>query len=88
VHERRGHRGVDAAGQAADDLLVADDGADRRDLVLDDVVGRPGRRDAGDVVEEPGEHRLAVRGVRDLRVELHARPPARDVFERRHRGAR
>src|SRR5205085_1375429 len=37
VDEGRGDRGVHAAGQAADDLPVADPGADGGDLFLDDV---------------------------------------------------
>ena len=41
VHEHRGDRGVDAAAQAADDLRVADLGADARDLLLDDRGRRP-----------------------------------------------
>ena len=43
VHERGGDRGVDAARQAADHLLVADLGADRLDRLLDDRRHRPRR---------------------------------------------
>ena len=61
---------VDAAGQAADDLGVADLRADGLDGVVDDVDHRPQRRDARDVVQEASDDVLAVLGVRDLRVEL------------------
>jgi hypothetical protein len=88
VHEGRGHRRVDPAGETADHLLVADLLADPGDLVLDDVAGRPGRLDAGDVVEETLQHRLALLGVRHLGVEMHARPLGRQVLERGHRGTR
>ncbi len=55
--------GVDATGEAADDLLVADLFADLADLFFDDVGGGPGERELADVGEEPAEHLLAVRGV-------------------------
>ena len=77
VHERRGDGRVDAAGQPADDELVADLRADRLDLLVDDVGRRPRRLDAGDVVEEVLEHRLAVLAVQHLGVELHAGEAAR-----------
>ena len=81
VHERRRDRRIHPAGQPADHLLVADRGADRRHLLVDDRVVRPGRLDAGDVVQEPPEHLLAVRGVRHLRVELHPGQPPAAVLE-------
>ena len=87
LHQRRGDRGVDAAGQPADRPAVADLGADPLDLLVDDVGRRPGRPSAGDVVQEVLEHLLAVLGVQHLGVELHAGQPAVDVLERRHRGA-
>ena len=87
VHDRRGDGGVDAAGQAADDVLVADLRADQRDLLVDDVGHRPVRLDAGDVVEEVLEHGLALLAVQHLGVELHAGEAARDVLERGDRGA-
>ena len=49
VHEQRGDARVDAAGQAADDLAVADLRADARDLLLDDRRGAPGHVAAADV---------------------------------------
>ena len=48
-----------------------------------DVRGRPGRVDAGEFVQEPAQHLLAVRGVHHLGVVLHACQPARRVLERR-----
>ena len=51
LHDGRGDRGVDAAGEAADrPAVVADLLADPLDLLLDDVDHRPGRAAAGDVV--------------------------------------
>ena len=46
VHQRRGDRGVHAARQRAQDALLADLGADRRDLFFDDRDVGPGRRRA------------------------------------------
>ena len=63
LHERRGDRGVDPAGEPADRPAVADLLADPRDLLLDDVDHRPGRPAAGDVEQEVLEHLLAVLGV-------------------------
>ena len=89
LHDRRRDRGVDAAGEPADRLAaVADLGADRLDLLLDDVDHRPGRPAAGDVEQEVLEHLLAVLGVQHLGVPLHAGQAAVDVLERRDRGGR
>ena len=41
VHEQRGDGAVDAAGETAEHLLVADLGADQLDLLLDHRGGRP-----------------------------------------------
>ena len=87
LHQRRGDGGVDAAGQRAERPAVADLRADPLDLLLDDVGHRPGRLEAGDVEQEVLEHRLAVRGVPHLGVELHAGQPAVDVLERGDRRA-
>ena len=73
VHERGGHRGVEPAREPADARLVADLRADRRDLLVDDVRRRPGRREARDGVQEVLEHRLPERRVHHLRMELQAR---------------
>ncbi len=48
VDEQRGDGRVDAAGEPADDALVADLGADPLDLLLDHGGRRPGRRRVGD----------------------------------------
>ena len=70
VDEQRGDRGVDAAGEPADDPLGADLCSNPLDLLLDHGGGRPARRRARDVVEEVLEDVLARGGVHDLRVEL------------------
>ena len=88
LHDRGGDRGVDAAGQPADRAAVADLGADRLDLLLDDVDHRPGRPAAGDLEQEVLEHLLAVLGVQHLGVPLDAGQAAVDVLERRDRRGR
>ena len=89
LHDRGRDRRVDAAGEPADRLAaVADLGADRLDLLLDDVDHRPGRPAAGDLVQEVLEHLLAVLGVQHLGVPLHPGQPAVDVLERRDRRRR
>ena len=88
VHQRGGHRRVDAAGQAADDPAVADLRPDRRDLLLDDRGHRPRRPAPAGVVEEVLEQLLAVVGVHDLGVELHAVDAALAVLERGRRRCR
>ena len=65
-----GHGRVDAAGQPADHPVAAHLGPDGSDLLVDDARGGPRRPAAGDVVQEPLEHRLAVAGVQHLGVEL------------------
>ena len=75
LHQRRRDRGVDPAGQPADHPLAADLGADRRDLLLDDVRLGPQWTAAGAVVQEPLEDRLSAGGVQHLGVELHAEEP-------------
>ena len=86
LHERRGDRGVDAAGQPADHAGVADLGADPGDLVRDDVAGVPVGRDAGGVVQEALDDLLAVGGVPHLGVPLHAVHPPLVARERGDRG--
>jgi hypothetical protein len=88
VHERGGHGGVDPAGQAAQDPLVADPPADERDLLVDDAAGVPvGRSARRRDVEEVLEHLLAKGGVQDLGVPLHAIQPTGGVLEGGDRGA-
>ena len=89
LHEGRGDRGVDAAGQPADDPGLADLRADAR---------RPGPRrrwrrstrptSPAPSDEEVLEHLLAERRVQHLGVPLHAVEPALVVLEAGDRGAR
>ena len=88
LHQGGGDRGVDAAGQPADRPAVADLGAHLLDEGVGDVGGCPCRVDAGEFVQEPAEHLLAVRGVHHLGVVLDAGQAARRVLERRDRRAR
>ena len=87
LHQRRGHRRVHPAGQPADRPAVADLLAHLLDERIGDVGRRPRRTDAGELVQEPAEHLLPVRGVHDLGVILHAGQSARAVLERRDRRA-
>ena len=87
VDQHRRHRGIDAAGQPADDAAVADL---RRGCARSRSSGRrpwSSRRPARDLVHEVGEQLAAARRVHDLRVELHAVEPARLVGDRRERRA-
>ena len=88
VEQRRDHARVDAAGQSADDLRVADLRPDGLDGVVDDVDHRPERRDARQVVQEAPDDVLAVLGVRDLRVELGRVELALVVLHRSDAGRR
>ncbi len=85
VHEQCGDARVDAARQAADRPSVADLRPDALDLLLDHRARAPRSRAAADVLEEVGQHVLAVRRVHDLGVELDPVDPALDGLERRHR---
>ena len=88
LHQRRGHRGVDSAGQPADRPAVTDLVAHLLDQRVGDIGGRPRRTDTGELVQEPAEHLLAVRRMQHLGVVLHTCQPAGPILERRHRGAR
>jgi len=85
VHEGGGDRRVHPAAEAADDPGVAHGLAHPRDLLLDDVGGRPRGLNARDLVEEALQDPLTVRRVHHLGVELHAGPAVGDILERRHR---
>ena len=76
VDEHRRDRGVDAAGEAADDAAVADLGLDLRDLLGDHRLRRPLLLAAGDVAQEAGQDLGPVGGVDDLGVELDPVEPA------------
>ena len=88
IHQGGGDRGVDAAGEPADRVTVADLGAYLFDEDVGDIGGGPGRGDAGDVVQEAAEHLLAVRRVQHLGVVLDTGEAALRVLERRNRRAR
>ena len=72
VQQRRHHRGIDAAGQTEQHLVIADLGAHARDLVVDDVGRGPQRAAAADVLHEARQQGLAGLGVGHFRMELHA----------------
>ena len=72
VDEQRRDRGVDAAGEAADDAALADLGPDLLDLLVDHRLRRPLLLAAGDVAEEAGQDLGPVGRVDDLGVELDA----------------
>ena len=80
--------GVDAAGERAEDPVLADLLADRRDEVVDDVGRGPVGRDAGALPEEVLEHPLALLAVQHLGVPLHAVEAALVVLDGGDRGAR
>ena len=82
VDQQRGDRAVHAARERADHLAAADLGADRRDLLVDDVGRAPVARAAADVLEERRQHLLPVGRVHDLGVELDAVEAALDVLDR------
>ena len=86
VHERRGDRRVDAAGQRAEHPAVADLGSDAGDLLVDDRRHRPRRRAGRALVQEAAQHAHAVRRVHDLGVELHAVDPPPIVLQHGDRG--
>ena len=71
VYQSGGHGGINAAGQAADHLGVADLLADLLDLILDNRGGIPVVGQRGATVQEVFDKLLAKRGVLDFRVPLH-----------------
>ena len=72
VHERSSNRGINTTGQRTDDRLVADLLADLLDRGVDDRGHGPVARRAAPFAKEALDHMLAVLGVHDFRVELHA----------------
>ncbi len=88
VDQRRRHRGVDPARQAADHRAVAHLGLDGFDGLFDDRQAGPRGPGVAHVVEEGFEDLHAPVGVDHLGVELHAVDRPVGVFERRHRRGR
>ena len=70
--QRRGHRRVHAARQAADDAVVADALAEVDDRLLDERLHLPQPLAAASVVEEVAQHQAAVRRMAHFRMELEA----------------
>jgi hypothetical protein len=90
VDEQRRNARVDPAGEPADHAPGADLLADGRHLLVDDRGGGPVALAAADLLQEGGQHLLAVGRVDDLGVELDAVQTALDVLQRgdgRLRGA-
>jgi hypothetical protein len=88
VDQHRRDRGIDAAGQRADDAALADLGPDRRDRLLAIGGHGPVAFQPGDVVDEVGKQPGAVRRVRHFRVELDGVEIARLVGDCREGCAR
>jgi len=74
-----GNAGIDAAGEAADGVAVADLGADSVDRGLDEVLGCPVRFGAADIEHEVAEQFHALARVGDFRVKLDGPDAARLV---------
>ena len=72
MQERCDHGGVDAARESEQNLALADLLAHPRARIFDDVAGAPQRIGAADLAHEALYQPCSLRGVRDLRVELHA----------------
>ena len=87
VHQRGGDGGVDAAGQAADHLCVADLFTDLRHLIIDDAGSVPIGTKAGAFMQEGFDELLAHRRVLDLRMPLHAVQFACRILHGGHRCA-
>ena len=86
VHEQRGDRGVDAAGEPADHLAAAHLLADPPHLFLDDRGRRPVRLAAADLGQEAGRGSPARRGCGRPRGGTGFRRSRRSVLL--HRGHR
>ena len=84
VHERCSNRRVDAARQCAEHLLRADLGLDGCDLSFNDGRMGPRSRQRTHVVQEALNQVLAVDGVLDFWVELHAIGPTVRVAKERN----
>ena len=81
VHEGRGHGGVHAARQGADDLRIADLLTDLRNLLVHDGPGGPRGCDPRTLVQEVLQRILAELGVAYLGVPLQAVEATLATFE-------
>src|SRR5699024_4736971 len=88
LHDRGGHSGVHATGEATDGATVlADLLTNLPDELLSNVGGGPVLLQASDLREEAFQHLLAVRAVHDLRVVLHTGHAAIQALESSDRRA-
>ena len=85
MYQRRGDGRIDATAERADHPARTHLGPHRGDLLVDDRRHRPCPLATGQIVQEPAEHRHAVRGVHHLGVVLHAPDPCRRVLQHGHR---
>ena len=85
VDQHRRDRGIDAAGEAADDPALADLGADRLARLRAERRHRPVALQARDAVDEIADEPRAVRRMDDLGVEHQAVVAARLVGDGRER---
>src|SRR5690606_16004628 len=86
MDEDGGHRAVDAARKAADDLAAADLAANARNRLILEGGHRPVAFEAADLMYKVGKQPRARRGMHNLGMELHAVEAARlirDGGERR-----
>ncbi|OPZ13490.1 MAG: hypothetical protein BWZ07_00479 [Alphaproteobacteria bacterium ADurb.BinA280] len=81
VQQCGNHRGIHAAGQSQDDLLLTDLRAYASDLVVDNVAGGPQGSAATDVHHKATQQCAALTCVGDFGVELHAIPAALIIRE-------
>ena len=72
VDQHRGDRGIDAAGEAADHLALADLGADLFDRLLAEGAHGPVAGEAGDLADEIADQFGAVGRVHHFGVEHQA----------------
>ena len=86
--QRRHDRGIDAAGQAANDAAIANSLAQFADRLLGEIVQLPRAVAAADVRQEIRQDRFARRRVRDFRMKLQAVNRQPLVLDRRDRASR
>ena len=86
VYEDRCDRGIDAAGEGADDIVISDFFTDIFDSDVDVVAHGPAAFTFADVEEEVLQHGCAFRGVDDLRMELDSVEAAGFICHRSSRG--